>query len=369
MMMLAALLLGVGTAGCTADDRQADRASVSEGPAIVALLTDRSLVRVATTTGAVLARMRIGPRSSPPNSGRFLALTPDGGTLFVLTPGAASVAQVVAVVDPEMLQVRSRISVPAEIIFRALVVGPASGRLYLFGNRPVARGRGAEDAVIAIVDPTRSADIRTWTIRDAEGHDWWVFDAAVSGDESRLYVSYHGGCSENFALCTSGADWLDADGGELTRCRRPSLPANGCISRVHGSVEVVGNRFLATTGAAPILEIRGARIARRWKTRLAGNHVMEFAVDSMRDQAYVVGQCYYVGGVSLIDIKSDQTRVVTRDVCGDRVAVGDDLVAVAEQFQAAPQAVRSRIALISRTGQAVRYVSLPLEALDLAFVP
>jgi hypothetical protein len=180
----------------------------------------------------------------------------------------------------------------------------------------VARGRGAEDAVVAIVDPTRPANIRTWTIRAAGGHDWWVFDAAVSADESRL-----------------------------------------------------GNRFLATTGAAPILEIRGARIARRWKTRLAGNHVMEFAVDSMRDQAYVVGQCYYVGGVSLIDIKSDQTRVVTRDVCGDRVAVGDDLVAVAEQFQAAPQAVRSRIALISRTGQAVRYVSLPLEALDLAFVP
>ena len=368
--MIAALLLGVGTTGCTADDRQADGASVSEGPAIVALLTDRSLVRVATTTGAVLARVRIGLRSSPPNSGRFLALTPDGDTLFVLMPGAADVAQVVSVVDSETLRVHSRISLPAGITFRALVIGPASGRLYLFGNRPVARGRGAEDAVVAIVDPTRPANIRTWTIRAAGGHDWWVFDAAVSADESRLYASYHGGCGpENFALCTSGADWLDADGGELTHCRRPSLPANGCISRVHGSVEVVGNRFLATTGAAPILEIRGARIARRWKTRLAGNHVMEFAVDSMRDQAYVVGQCYYVGGVSLIDIKSDQTRVVTRDVCGDRVAVGDDLVAVAEQFQAAPQAVRSRIALISRTGQAVRYVSLPLEALDLAFVP
>ena len=149
-----------------------------------------------------------------------------------------------------------------------------------------------------MVDPTRSADIRTWTIRDAGGHDWWVFDAAVSADESRLYVSYHGGCSENFALCTSGADWLDADSGELTRCRRPSLPANGCISRVHGGVEMVGNRFLATTGATPILEIRGARIARRWKTRLAGNHVMEFAIDSMGDQAYVVGQCHYAGGVS-----------------------------------------------------------------------
>lgn len=368
--MTAALLLGVGTGGCTADDRQADRAAASEGPAIVALLTDRSLVRVATTTGAIVTRVRIGPRSSPPNSGRFLALAPDGGTLFVLMPGAADVAQVIAVVDPETLRVRARISVPAEIIFRALVVGPGSGRLYLFGNRLTAGGNGAEDAVVAIVDPTRSTNVRTWTIRDAGGHDWFVFDAAVSADESRVYVSYHGGCGpDDFALCTGGADWLDAEAGELTSCRRRSLPANGCISRVHGGVEALGNRFLATTGEGPILEIQGARIPARWKHRLAGNHVMEFAVDSMRDQVYVTGQCYYVGGVSLVDIKSGQTRVLTRDVCGDRIAVGTDLVAVAEQGQASPQAVPSRIALISRTGQVVRFIRLPLEALDLAFVP
>src|SRR5207248_2446692 len=127
--------------------------------------------------------------------------SPDGERLFVLVPGAPD--QVV-VVDVATIAVRATYPLAADgSLFRSLVVGPATGRLYLFGNRadprvptptpgPPNNGQGAAGVVVSVLDPARGTLEATWTAREAEGRDWLVYQAAVSDDERDLFISYHG---------------------------------------------------------------------------------------------------------------------------------------------------------------------------------
>jgi hypothetical protein len=96
---------------------------------------------------------------------------------------------------------------------------------------------------------------------------------------------------------------------------------------------------------------------------------MEFALDGRHERAYAVGQCYYTGAVSVIDLSTGRSRVLNRDVCGERIAVGDDLLAVAEAQQATPLGIPSRVALVDPSTGSARYANVPVEALDLIVVP
>jgi hypothetical protein len=335
---------------------------------VFAVLADRTLVQISAASRRIILRRTLGPRRPLAASGRFLALSLDGRRLFVLTPSAPGTGQEVRIFDPVGVRLLERLPLERRFVFRVIAVGRQSGGLYLFANRP--RGQGAEDAVVAVLDADGSAK-RIATIREAAGRDWWVFDGAVSPDEARLYVSYHGGCGpEGPNLCTSGADWIDVAGDRLVRCSGRSIPGNGCFVRVHGGVEALDGGVLAATGAGPILEIsdEGEVAARR--SRLGGNHLMEFALDGPRERAYAVGQCYYTGGVSVLDLASKRARVLRRDVCGERIAVGAGLVAVAEQARADPLGIPSRVALVDAGTGSTRYVTVPVETLDLlAFGP
>jgi hypothetical protein len=135
---------------------------------------------------------------------------------------------------------------------------------------------------------------------------------------------------------------------------------------VHGGVKALDGGVLAATGAGRILQISDeGEVVATLRTRLAGNHLMELAVDVQRDRAYAVGQCYYTGGVSVIELMTGRTELLSPDVCGDRIAVGADLIAVAEQQQASALGIPSRVALLDlRTGSA-RYAGVPVEAVDL----
>lgn len=345
---------------------------------VVSLLADRRLLAASGTTGTVVASVSLGPKSPTPDVGRFLALSRDRDTLFALVPWTPATRQVVAVVDPETLRVRARLPLRRRVAFRSLVVGSESGRLYLFGNRPAKRKTPApQGAVVAVLDPTSGAVLSTWNARRADGRFWWVLDAAVSQDEHRLYLSYHGGCSES-DVCTTGADWLDIVGDQARRCRRQPYPHSGCLGRVHGSIEVYDGGLLATTGGARIIRLdRRGRVVRTWRSRVPRNHLMQFALDRKRDRLYAIGSCGYSGGLSRIDLKTGRARVTgypssnSRDsVCGERVALGPkSLVAAARNPQPVPQGSPSSLFVLDgNTGRVIHSVVVPVETIDLVVV-
>jgi hypothetical protein len=220
--------------------------------------------------------------------------------------------------------------------------------------------------------------LSTWNVRRADGRFWWVLDAAVSEDERRLYVSYHGGCAET-DVCTTGADWLDIAGDRARRCQDQTYPYSGCLGRVHGSVAVYEDGVVAATGEGPIIQIdRRGRIARAWKSRIPGNHLMQFALDRKRRLLYAIGSCGYRGGLSRIDLKSGRSRVTgypssssSGGVCGERIAIGPkSLIAVASNPTPVPQGSPSSLLLVdASTGHLIRSVAAPVETLDVLVAP
>jgi hypothetical protein len=220
--------------------------------------------------------------------------------------------------------------------------------------------------VVTVVGPT-GADVQTTTVRATKGYDWWIIDGAVAHDESRIYVSYHGGW-------TTGADWMAVTGDALERCTARSAPGNGCVARVHGGVEALEGGVLAATGGDPVLQIsRTGRVVATWRLRLPEprrNHVMEIALDPQGERAYALGPCQYGGGgVSIIELTTGRTRLLTPAVCGEAIAAGADLVAVGERFDASVLGAPSRVALVNVRSGSVRYAKVPLEAVDLLVVP
>ena len=369
MWTAAAIIVPLALAACMGDG-DPDRAAEPKDGAdttVFALLADRTLVQIDAANGKLVRRTPVGPETPIAGLGRFLALSADGRRLFALTPIAPDTPQEVTIFDSRSLRPLDRIPLERGIVFRNIALGPRSGRLYLFGNRP--EREGAEDAVVALVE-TDGGTARTRTIREAEGHDWWVIDGAVTDDESRLFISYHGGCDVVERLCTSGADWVDIIGDRLVRCKRPSASGFGCLVRVHGGVEPLNGDLLAATGGPRLLEIsKAGAITARLQTRLAGNHVMEFALDALGERAFALGSCNYTGGVSVLDLVSKRTRVLTPTLCGERIAVGGDLVAVAEQYGATPLGAPADIALIDAQTGSTRDVHVPIETVDILVVP
>jgi hypothetical protein len=333
---------------------------------VLALLADRTLVEISPASGRIVRRRALGPGMPLADLGEFLALGDDGRRLFVLTPSSPGAAQEVRILEPAALRPIESFSLDRGIVFRAMAVGPRTGRLYLFGNR--AAGGGAEDAVVAVLDPSTGAT-RTSTVREAEGHDWWIIDGAVARDESRLYLSYHGGCDVIEKLCTNGADWIGINGDRLARCGRRSASGVGCLRSVHGGVEALEDGLLAATGWRKLIRIsdRGT-VTADLPNRLAGNHVMEFAVDPAGERAYALGQCTYTGGVSVLDLRSERTRLLNRNVCGERIAAGGDLVAVADQYGSNPLGAPARVVLVDARTGSVRYAKVPIETVDLLVV-
>lgn len=126
---------------------------------------------------------------------------------------------------------------------------------------------------------------------------WDVYQGAVSADERRIYLSYHG---EKI----TGIDWFDLDASGLHRCKPPLpvFPSSGCIP-AHGGFVLHGNDLLAATGTNVILDVGPDGVIRRaFDTKLNRNHLMEFTVDAASNRLYAVGSCGDAGGLSAVDL-------------------------------------------------------------------
>lgn len=217
--------------------------------AAFALLTDNRLVALRPGDGGVIAELQLAPDpgTADVGAGHYLASSQDGTRLFALLaapPGAAE--QILAAIDTAASTVRATYAVPREgAIFRSVAVGPQTGRIYLFGNRsttsqPSGAVPTAADVVVAVLDPGDGAVRTRWTVREAAGFDWRVYQGVVSDDEQRFFISYHG-------PNTGGIDWYDLTAGTPRRCPSPPEANAGCLS-AHGSFDLYGGGLLVATG-------------------------------------------------------------------------------------------------------------------------
>ena len=169
-----------------------------------ALLANGEVVAISVATGEVLARQTIG---EPPQFGQAApVLARHGDALSAITPRLLH--QQLVRLDAADLTVRERLALPADVEFGALVIA-RSGVAHLIGDRAGA------PVLVTLRDGVLSAPIE---IRPAAGRDWSVSGAALSADDRRLAVIYHGRNS-------TGADVVDLGSGTREHCPRGPGPA------------------------------------------------------------------------------------------------------------------------------------------------
>jgi len=350
--------------------------SGSARPALVfALLMDNRLLAVRVDNGVVAALRTLAPPPRPTAlilAGHYLALGPDGQTLYALTPGDPAH---LAIVDVATARIRARYALPSGVLARSLAVGSTTGKIYVFGNLPgpqtIPLGTHVEGVVVLVLDPRSGSLLGRWVARRADGHDWLVYQGAVSRDERHLFISYHG-------PDTTGIDRFALGLGGLRRCQSAPFPSPragvGCLP-THGGFVLYGDEVLASTGTPVVLEMKqSGRIVRHLDTRLLGNHLMEFAVDEKRAYLTAVGPCGYTGGMSVLAIATGQVRVlsaprVSNTICGERFSPGPTpLLIVGRTTATVPlQGIPGALLFLdTRTGQIRRTVATPAEPIDVA---
>jgi hypothetical protein len=137
--------------------------------------------------------------------------------------------------------------------YRALDIGPVTGRVYVFGNHSERAG-----LIFTILDSAGMETVETFRIT-LPPFNWWIYQAGVSTDEQRLFVSYHG--SPNFTggpQGTGGIDWFNRAPDRWTRCLNRSEDGTGCIRAAHGGTEFEVEQNLETMNGARTLAFDAA---------------------------------------------------------------------------------------------------------------
>lgn len=341
--------------------------------------------------GTVLAETRL-TAPPPPGAdqavGHYLVLSGDGGYVLTLVPCQPKAPDRLAIVDAGTGQVQVMYALPDTATFRSLALGPRTGRVYLFGNAgEVVRPPGLDplaprqvSVLVAVLDPARGQVVADWTVRPADGHDWRVYQGAVSPDEGRLYVSYHG-------PDTTGIDWFDLAPDGPHRCPDGKRPGRGCLDG-HGGFVLYQDGLLAATGTPMVLELDQTDAVRRGlDTSLTGNHLVEFVVDEAAQRLYAVGSCGYTGGFSAISLRGGGVPTpptvpgewfwITTPgppltlrrggACGERLALGDtSLLVVGKTQQPVPRPGRpgALLMLEPSSGDVTLTVPTPSEPID-----
>lgn len=347
------------------------REGIDPDGAVYTLLADNRLV--ALLPGRTTVEHRLGTTPRVPSVGRYMELAADGETLFVLAPGSPGRPAHVAVIDARTARLRALITVQdADTTYRSLAVGRRSGKLYIFGNR-------ARDAIVRVIDPGSGAIEDEWLARRSGGRDWYVYQGAVTHDETAMYISYHG-------PDTTGIDRLAIGKRALEQCPRATEPGVGCI-RGHGAIEILPDGLLVASGEDSLLMTdEMGRLLREYDTGLGDNHLMEFALDADARHAYIVGSCGYTGGSAAIELTSGRLSApVARStprilvapaprwdveegrICGERLAVtptGTLIIAQTARPAPNPGAPGALLFLDKGTGRLEDILRLPSEPVD-----
>jgi hypothetical protein len=358
------VLVVLVAAGCGGGGRDGGVPPREDRTQVYALLASNELIGIALSPPRLTVRLRLGEGLDQFSPGRLLAAGPDGATVHVLVrePERASIAAVAAVSG----RLRTRISLPAGLHVRSLVVGPRSGTLYVLANRKGTRrikgGAFESSAQLLVVAPDAGRVRKRIELRPLEGRDWFVNSAAVAPDERTLYVTYHG---ED----TTGADRIELP--ELRRCRRSPHPWAGCLGdQLHGDLlPLAAGGFLAATGSPRLVRYDASgRLVSKLNTRLDGNHLMDFAVTKREDAVAAIGLCEYRPGLAVLDLRTGGARVSTqdRDVCGQRIVfAGNELLVGRNAGQVAVPQPGTILVVNPDSGAITEALRTPAEVVDL----
>lgn len=316
---------------------------------VIALLAEGKIIAVDVASGEIVAE-RVA--STQPRYelryGRLARRPPAYDEIFAVLPDGT--APVLTAFHLKTRALRRVAQLPAGE-YRGLAVGAATGRVYAFGEM---------DSFVLVVDPATGTVLQR--LSDGTGRD--NYSGAVSPDERRIFVSYHGNASGVGVFDVAGDKWRYVT-----------------TIRSHGNFVVVGDTVLAATGDQTIIEVdhKGQKL-REIPTLLHGNHLMEFALDYKR-RIYAVGSCMYAGGFSrtepgagthvMIPVGPGDGRLPRPvfEVCGERISVTADgaLVAVAPLRTAVtPSASRPGTILVlgGISGALFRTIKTSSEAVD-----
>jgi hypothetical protein len=395
---------GQGSAGGCLPAADGSPPAASARPAVIALVGDEivrgfegpyvnRLLRISLPGGELQRERTLGRRlpnraiderdSIRPNAaaGPLLAASPDNTAVVVLVREPAPGRDRVAVIDAASLKTRCSHPLEKGTRYSGLLLG-RSGKLYALGNKR-AQGSKRWDAVLTIVDLETGAVVARQTLREAErgkwrgwGTDWFAYWGALSTDERRLILSYHG-------RDTTGADLfrispgsrVSASGRAERRChgrgpRWPCGPGRADIPLMHGAVAAVETGFLGATGEHGLLRLdRRARVVGRTPVA-TDDHLMDFALGGARSLVYV-SSCGRRPAIQRLDLARNRRQTLPSGrFCGRPLAVHRDrsLVLAATPvdrrgYPAGPPRLRLIDLEDPHSGAAVRRSEAPLDAL------
>lgn len=318
------------------------------GVRIVALLGGGRIVVLNAEDGSQLADRMIA--AAPWTAGLSLGMAPTKDTIFAaLVDSSRKKTAAVAISLKDFTATRVA-EIADSIVYRWLVVGPRTGRLFFASEEGVR---------VVMFDPRTKSLVRYSPSRDP-GLFRWVWWLAMSPKEDRLYFSYHGDAT--------GVDWLDVKGSTFVACNESisRSPIDGCAS-AHGRVVPYGTGMAVAAGPhVLLLNTHGGQI-HAFDTGLDPyNHFMEFAVDTANRAAYAIGPCAYAGGLTRIPLTlsspvDESGTLLNPSVCGERIVLSDDgrFLAVASG---------DKLTLVeSRTGAVLRTIVLSAPVVDVLF--
>jgi hypothetical protein len=394
---------GQGSAGRCLPAGDASLAA-SARPAVIALLGEElvrgfegpyvnRLLRISLPGGEVQRERTLGRRlpSRPDDArdpirttaaaGPLLATAPDSKAVVALVRAPAPGRDRVAVIDAASLETRCSYPLGKSARYSGLLLG-GSGRLYAFGNRRAGAAR-RWDAVLTIVDMETGAVAASQTLREAErgkwtgwGTDWFAYGGALSADERRLILSYHGGDTtgaDQFRISPAGR--IAASGRAERRCRGrgprwPCGPGRADIPLMHGAVAAVETGFVGATGERGLLRLdRRGRVVGRMAVA-PDDHLLDFALDEARSLLYV-STCGRRPAIRRLDLARHRRRTLPSGrFCGRPLAVHRDRFLVLSAAPVGRHGLprgRLRLRLIdledAGSGTAVRGSEAPLDAL------
>jgi hypothetical protein len=378
--------------------------AVSPRPAVIALLGEElvrdfegpyvnRLLRISLPGGEVQRERTLGrrlpnragdtrdPIRTTAAAGPLLATAPDTTAVVALVREPAPGRDRVAVIDAASLETRCSYPLETGVRYSGVLLGP-SGRLYAVGNKR-AGGARRWDAVLTIVDMETGAVAASQTLREAErgrwtgwGTDWFAYRGALSADERRLILSYHGGDTSGAdAFRISPGSRISASGRAERRCRGrgprwPCGPGRADIPFMHGAVAPVETGFVGTAGERGLLRLdRRARVVGGMPV-LPQDHLMDFALSDSRSLLYV-SSCGRRPAIQRVDLAQNRQQTLPSGrFCGRPLAVHRDrflvLAATPVDKRGLP-AAQPRLRLIDledpHSGAPVRRSYAPLDAL------
>jgi hypothetical protein len=290
-----------------------------------ALLSDNRLVEVAVPSDRVTHRLRLAPKADGyVTEGRFLAFDARDRRLFVLVQTGRG-ADWIAVLDARTAKLRARWALEPGVLYRGIVL--AGDLVYAYGGQlgrevDTTNHVREESAVLTELDAANGVTRTTVTVRPAGGHSWWIYWGSAR-PEGQIALSYHGGCfPDAIALCTSGADLIDAGGTSLRPCE-PQQDRFGCLGEAHGMIEPYGVGWIAATGGETLVQYgRTGNVLRHLHTGITRDHVMDFAFNVTRSRLYALGSCGRGGWLRRVSLAGGSPTVIRAGVCGDGLVVG-----------------------------------------------